>query len=73
MIKAIVLVRIKPQVRIADKIKKVEGVKDAFHVSGRFDAIVVVEAKELSDIKKIVLEIQKIEGVKRTETLIHVG
>lgn len=72
MVKAVMLVRVEPQVRIAEKAKGIEGVKDAFDVTGRFDAVVIVEVKELRDVKKVALKIQEIEGVRRTETLIHV-
>jgi hypothetical protein len=33
------LVRVKLQIRIAEKAKAVEGVKDAFDVTGRFNAV----------------------------------
>jgi len=39
---------------------------------GRFDIVLVIEVRELSDIKKVALKVQEIEGVRRIETLIHV-
>jgi len=72
MVKAVMLVRVRPQTRIAEKAKGLEGVKDAFDVTGRFDAVLVIDVKELSDIKKVALKVQKIKEVRRTETLIHV-
>ena len=73
MVKAVMLVRVKPQVRIAEKAKAIEGVRDAFDVTGRFDAVLVIDVKELSDIKRVAFKVHGIEGVRRTETLIHVG
>jgi len=70
-VRAIILIK-SPRNPIADKVAKLKGVKEAFNVYGRFDAIALVETKDLSEIKKLVLEIQKIEGVRRTETLINV-
>jgi hypothetical protein len=34
--------------------------------------VVVIDVKELGDIKKVALKAQKVKGVRRTETLIHV-
>jgi len=41
-------------------------------VTGRFDAVAIVEVAGLSDIKTVATKIHSIEGVRRTETLIHV-
>ena len=43
-----------------------------FPVSGQFDAIAIIEVDELSQIKDITTEIQKISGVERTETMVEV-
>lgn len=72
MVKAVMLVRVKPQVRVADEIKKIEGVRDAFNVTGRFDAVALIEVRDLADVKRVALKVHEIEGVKRTETLIHI-
>lgn len=71
MVKAVILVRVDPKVRIAEKVKGIEGVKDAFDVAGRFDAVIIAEVMEFADLKKLALKIQEVEGVRRTETLIH--
>jgi len=71
MAKALVLVRTEPGVRLKERAKDIEGVKEALDVTGRFDAVALIEVKEFSDIKKIALKIQGIKGVRRTETLIH--
>jgi len=61
MVKAVMLVEVKPQIRISEKAKTVEGVKDAFDVAGRFDAVLVINVKELRGIKKVALKVQEIE------------
>ncbi|RLI04882.1 Lrp/AsnC family transcriptional regulator [Candidatus Bathyarchaeota archaeon] len=71
-IRAFVLVTTKPgsseQVVQARHIK---GVKIANSVFGRFDAVVVVEAKDLHELSKIIYEmIEKTPNVVKTETLI---
>ena len=71
MVRAIILVK-SPKKLIAVKLKKVSSVTDSFPTSGQFDAIVIVDVKELSQIKEIANQIQKISGVERTETMIEV-
>lgn len=71
-IRAFVLVTTKPgtseQIVSA---RNVRGVKMANSVFGRFDAVVVVEAKDIQELSKIIYEmIEKAPNVERTETLI---
>jgi len=72
MVKALVLIRTKPGVRLKETAKKIDGVKQAFDVTGRFDAVAIVEVDKFSDIKRVALKIQGLEGARRTETLIQV-
>jgi len=56
---------------ILNEIKDIEEVKNAFLVFGRYDAVVMLEAKSIEDIGRVVIEkIAKIPGVRSTETLI---
>ena len=71
MVRAVILVK-SPKKLIAARLRKVQSVYDSFPVSGQFDAIAIVEVKELSQIKDITTEIQKISGVERTETMVEV-
>ena len=41
-------------------------------MSGRFDAVAIIEVNDLAEIKDVTIEIQKIMGVERTETMIQV-
>lgn len=51
--------------------RHIKGVKLANSVWGRFDAVVVIEAKDLDELKKIIYEmIEKTPNVVHTETLI---
>lgn len=50
----------------------VKSVYDSFAVSGQFDAVALIEVEELSGIKEVTTEIQNINGVERTETMVQV-
>jgi len=71
--RGLVLIRLKTKnlKKFLDDLKKVSGIKDSFIVFGRFDAIALIEGETLNKLKEVVLSIQSIEGVKKTETLIE--
>ncbi|MEM2164573.1 MAG: Lrp/AsnC ligand binding domain-containing protein [Candidatus Bathyarchaeia archaeon] len=51
--------------------RRIKGVKLANSVFGRYDAVVVIEADSLEELKKIIYEvIEQHPNVIRTETLI---
>ena len=70
MVKAVVLVK-SPKKLIAARLKRVSSVKESFAVSGQFDAVAIIEVNVLTHIKDITIEIQKITGVERTETMVQ--
>ena len=71
MVRAIVLVK-SPKKLIAARLKKVDSIYESFPVSGQFDAVAVIQVENLIQIKDITTEIQKINGVERTETMVEV-
>ncbi len=71
MVKAIVLVK-SPKKLIAARLKRVNLVNESFPVSGQFDAVAVVQVEKLTQIKDVATQIQKINGVIRTETMVEV-
>jgi len=71
MVRAIVLVK-SPKKLIAARLRQVSSVTNSFPVSGQFDAVAIITVNELSGIKDIASQIQKIPGVERTETLVEV-
>lgn len=71
MVKAVVLVK-SPKKLIAARLRMVKSVYDSFAVSGQFDAVALIEVKELAEIKEVTTEIQSIRGVERTETMVQV-
>jgi hypothetical protein len=55
------------------KSRRIRGVKMANSVLGRFDAVMVVEAETLADLKKIIYEmVEQHPDVLHTETLISI-
>jgi DNA-binding Lrp family transcriptional regulator len=71
MVKGIILVK-SPKKLIAARLRKISSILDSFPTSGQFDAVAIVDVTELAQIKEITNQIQKINGVERTETMIEV-
>ena len=71
MVKAIILVK-SPKKLIAARLKRVNSVYESFPVSGQFDAVAVIQVESLAQIKDVATQIQKINGVERTETMVEV-
>ena len=71
MVRAIILVK-SPKKLIAVKLKKLTTVDASFPTSGQFDAVAIIDVKQLGQIKDVVNQIQKISGVERTETMVEV-
>ena len=71
MVKAVVLVK-SPKKLIAARLKRINSVNESFAVSGQFDAVAIIEVNDLTQIKDITMEIQKITGVERTEPMVQV-
>ena len=72
MVRAVILVK-SPKKLIAARLRKVSNITESFPVRGHFDAVAVIDVNELSQIKDITTEIQKIPGVERTETMVEVN
>lgn len=53
--------------------RRIKGVKMANSVLGRFDAVIVIEAESLEELKKIIYEmVEQHPNVIHTETLISI-
>ncbi len=55
---------------VAETALNIEGVKEAYAVTGQFDDIIQVEFKRMEDLGRIIEKIQSIKGVMRTQTLV---
>ncbi|RLI36215.1 Lrp/AsnC family transcriptional regulator [Candidatus Bathyarchaeota archaeon] len=73
-IRAFVMVTMKPGT--SEEIvrsRRIKGVKMANSVLGRFDAVVVIEANDLDELRRIIYEmIERHPNVVHTETLISI-
>jgi len=56
---------------VLSHIKKMESVRKAFMVFGRFDIVAFVEAPDYEAMRKLSLEVNAIEGVEQTETIVE--
>jgi len=72
MVRAVILVK-SPKKLIAARLRKVDKITESFPVSGQFDAVAIIDVEELSFIKDVTTEIQKIPGVERTEAMVQVN
>jgi len=57
---------------VAEATLKIEGVRMAHAVTGQFDDVAYVEFLKMEDLGRIIEKIQRIKGVRRTQTLIAV-
>lgn len=75
-VSAIIGLNIDSKVReeIFDEMLRMDGVRDIYEVTGRFDLLVRVKAKSLDDLHSTVsAKIGKLNGVNHTETFIEMG
>mgnify|MGYP003992332425 FL=1 len=71
MDKALVLLTLEPNVGpgVIEDIRKTEGVIDSNFLYGPYDAYVMIEAADTSDLQNIVIDtIRLIEGIRSTVT-----
>lgn len=73
-LRAFVVVTVKPGTsEDIVRSRRIKGVKMANSVLGRFDAVVVIEAESLEELRKIIYEmVEQHPNVVHTETLISI-
>ena len=57
---------------VAEAAMKIKGVKKAQAVTGQYDAVAYVEFLKMDDLGKVLEKIQRVKGVRRTQTLIAI-
>jgi DNA-binding Lrp family transcriptional regulator len=74
VLEAYILINTEPGMiwSVAEAALKIEGVKMAHAVTGQFDAVAYVEFVKMEDLGKIIEKLQRVKGVRRTQTLITV-
>ncbi len=55
---------------VAETAMKIKGVKKAQAVTGQYDTVAYVEFLKMDDLGKVLEKIQRVKGVRRTQTLI---
>jgi len=55
---------------VAEAALKIKGVKNAHAVTGQYDTVAYVEFLKMDDLGKVLEKIQRVEGVRHTQTLI---
>jgi len=55
---------------VVEEVKKVKGVKRAFSVHGRWDAVAEVEAADIKALGEMAMKLHGVSGVRATETLV---
>lgn len=72
MVNAVILMNVQPDSVniIAQKLSGMEGVSTVYSVGGRFDLVVLIQARDNEHLAKIVTEnMLKVQGIRGTETL----
>src|SRR3990170_8092441 len=76
MIRAVMLFRsggrVPKAVDLAEQLKALEFVTDAYAVFGRFDIVAYLEGKDVKELFRSVSEATELEGIMSSETLIEV-
>lgn len=52
------------------EMKNIEGIKEAYHVFGEYDFVVIIDVKDLSILNSVVDKIRESETVTATQTII---
>jgi len=55
---------------VAEAALKIKGVKMAHAVTGQFDVVAYAEFTKMDDLGKLIEELQRLKGVRRTQTVI---
>jgi uncharacterized protein with GYD domain len=73
MLNAVILLKVVPTKSdlILDKVTKMDCVRKAFDSYGRFDIVVFVEVNDYQMMVEVTNEINGLEGVRSTETLLE--
>ncbi len=71
MVEAFVFIKVEPNKidKVGMSVKKLSNVKDAYAVTGEYDIIAYVEAKDFGELSRVIREqILSIPGINKTNT-----
>jgi DNA-binding Lrp family transcriptional regulator len=52
------------------EMKNIEGIKDAYHVFGEYDFVIIIDVEDLNTLNDVVDTIRQSETVKATNTIV---
>ncbi|UXD21547.1 AsnC family transcriptional regulator [Ignicoccus pacificus DSM 13166] len=70
-VEALVFMTVEPAAvtEIPEKLKKIEGVKEIYEVTGTYDFVIKMEGENYTELARVLREkVLKLPGVKRTTT-----
>ncbi|MBS7654594.1 MAG: Lrp/AsnC ligand binding domain-containing protein [Candidatus Bathyarchaeia archaeon] len=72
MLMAFVFIRVESDAisKVSSQIMNIEGVKEAYEVTGDIDIIAKVSAQNIDELSRIIFKIREISGVQGTDTRI---
>lgn len=56
--------------KVFKELSRIEGVKDVFHIFGKYDFVAIIDVEGLSTLNKTVDKIREIKSVTSTQTII---
>jgi hypothetical protein len=65
--------RVSKAADIAEKLKALEFVSDAYAVFGRFDIVAFLEGRDVKDLFKVVSKATQLDGIMSSESFIEVA
>jgi DNA-binding Lrp family transcriptional regulator len=73
-LEALILVNMEAGVlwQVLEAVRKIDGVKTVYGVTGQFDAVVLAQFPDLDDMRKMIGRINHVKGVLHTQTLITI-
>jgi DNA-binding Lrp family transcriptional regulator len=73
MISAVILIEAEPArvAELAEQLVELDGVSEAYSVTGEYDLVAMVRVREHDDLADVVTHgIAKLDGIRRTHTLV---
>lgn len=73
MINAIILINTEREKinSVAEKLVSLDGITEAYSVSGRFDLVVVIRLPHVDDLAELITEkVTKVDGIIKTESMV---
>ncbi|MCS7094587.1 MAG: Lrp/AsnC family transcriptional regulator [Thaumarchaeota archaeon] len=73
MVKAVTMINVDPGTptpAVAETLSKLEGILEVHEVTGNFDAVAIILARDMASLNRCIDSIRRIKGIKSTNTCI---